>query len=163
MTIDLVSRDEVIDEDKRNSKKRYLPTDAICVRCGCVNNGYWESECVICSCKCGGHDFIAGKLGIDLRLLLDLKIDEIRMMCESCDVACGNKSRAEMTVLLLREFHWFQDFDRLITKELIRKILKRNKKKFRFTLDIESEVIKVKKEINKEIRWNLVRKEDVLK
>lgn len=138
MVLSLVSSDEVIKEDKRNSRKRYLPTDAVCLRCGCINNIYYYDSCTICECKCGNdHLFIAGKLGIDLRMLLDLSIDELRMMCETRGIVCS--SRSVMTVRLLRDFHYWKDFDKLITAELIRKILKRNIKKFRFTLDIVNE------------------------
>ena len=132
--MELVSEEDVVEEDKRNSKKRYLPTDAVCTVCGCINNFYYYDQCTICACKCGSHLFIAGKLGIDLRLLLDLDIDEIKMMCETRGLLYG--TRSEMTVKLLREFHWFEGFDDVITVSLIRKILKRNKKKFRFTFDI---------------------------
>lgn len=158
MKIEIIPGDEVVKEDKRNSKKTYLPTDALCVRCGCINNHFWYSDCVVCECNCGNDDiFIAGKLGIDLRLLLDLGIEEIKMMCETRGYSCS--TRSVMTVRLLRDFHWFPDFDKIITKELIRKILKRNKKKFRFTVDLVNEVSKIKKDI----RFKLVDEKDMLK
>ena len=156
MTISLVPQDEVIKEDKRNSKKRFLPTDAVCVSCGCVNNHFWYNDCIICKCKCGNSDFIYGKLSIDLRLLLDFHIEDLRNLCEIRRLYFG--SRASMTIRLLKEFHK-ERFDNRINELLIKKIMKRNIKKFRFTVDLTEAVCKVKREI----KLKLVGIEDVLK
>ena len=156
MKIDLVRANDVVKEDNRNSKFRYLPTDAICLVCGCINNSVSTYNCVVCSCKCGNRDFIYGQLSIDLRLLLGFNIDDLRDLCEIRGIFTG--SRAQMTVRLLREFH-IGAFDERVNEVLVRKILKRNKRKFRFTVDLECAVQKAKKEI----KLKLVSEEDVLK
>src|SRR3990167_3524145 len=46
--IDTIPKDEVFQEDKRNTKKMMLPTDAICANCGVIFNSVYEDECVIC-------------------------------------------------------------------------------------------------------------------
>jgi len=156
MRIRLVQENEVAKEDKRNSKQRYLETDAVCLSCGCINNHHYYNSCVVCRCKCGNSEFIYGKISIDLRLLMDLDVEELKSMCEIRGIYTG--SRASMTVRLLREFHK-DAFDKRVNEQLIKKIMKRNKKKFRFTVDITEAVCKVKKEI----KLALVREEDVLK
>lgn len=156
MGLTLVSQDEVIKEDKRNSRWRYLETDAVCVSCGCINNHHYYDTCVICRCKCGNSLFIYGKLSIDLRLLLDLKIEEIKDLCEMRGLYLG--SRASMIVRILKHFHKGR-FDERINEQLIKKIMMRNKRKFKFAVDIDNAVQKVKREIKLE----LVKEEDVLK
>lgn len=161
MTLDLVPHDEVIKEDRRNTRKRFLETDAICALCGCVNNAYWEDNCVVCSCKCGNRSFITGKIAIDLRLLMDFHIEELKSLCEIHGISFG--SRASMTVRLLKEFHdGYKNrnkFDERINEVLIKKILTRNKRKFRFTIDIMNAVDVIKRNI----KFELVKEEDILK
>lgn len=135
MTIDLVSHDQVQveKEDKRNSKKRFLRTDAVCVTCGSINNHYWYDSCIICMCKCGSAEFISGKLIVDLRSLMDLKLEQIESLCEVRNIRIGSK--VHMIIRLLQDFDK-KIFDKRVDELLIRKIIKRNKKKFRFTVDL---------------------------
>jgi hypothetical protein len=155
MKLELVENDEVVEEDKRNSKWRYLETDAVCVICGCINNHRYYDSCIICKCKCGNSEFIHGKLSIDLRLLMDFHIEELKSLCEIRGIGVG--TRSGMVVRLLKQFY-MERFDERINEQLIKKIMVRNKKKFRFAIDITDAVQKVKREIKLE----LVKKEDVL-
>lgn len=161
MTINLISEDEVAKEDRRNSKWRYLTTDGICTVCGAINNLKSTDDCVICECDCGNSsNFIYGSLSMDLRKLLNFHIEDLKDLCEIRGI--HGTSRAQMTVRLLKDFHDEKGnrygFDDRVNEVLIKKILKRNIRKFRFTVDIDCAVRKVKKEI----KLKLVEEEDVL-
>lgn len=161
MTINLIPSHEVAEEDRRNSKWRYLPTDGICTICGAINNLKGTDNCVICECDCGNNSFIYGQLSMDLRKLLNFHIEDLRDLCEIRGI--HGTSRVQMTVRLLRDFHDERGnryrFDDRVNELLIKKVLKRNIKKFRFTVDIDCAVRRVKKEI----KLKLVEEKDVLK
>lgn len=145
--MDLISKDEVETEDKRNSIKRFLETDGICVTCGAIVNNYWEDKCLVCSCGGTGTDnFIGGKTGVNLRLLLRFHIEELKAISEIHGVSIGG--RAKMVVGVLRDMEEKDSkrfrFDNRIDEGLIRKIIARNKRCFWFVKDIESAVIKVR-------------------
>ena len=46
--MELIPNNEVFQEDKRNTKKMMLPTDAICSQCGVIFNSVYEDQCLIC-------------------------------------------------------------------------------------------------------------------
>jgi hypothetical protein len=156
-----LKKEEEEEKDKRNTKKRFLLTDGVCLTCGCINNTVYDKECVVCYCKCGNSEFIYGKISVDLRKLLDFKIDELRDLCEIRELSMG--TRAKMTVSLLRDFNYKKGykFDERVNEFLIRKILKRNKRKFRFTVDIESEIKKVNKKVGRDINLEFLKREDM--
>jgi hypothetical protein len=84
-------------------------------------------------CKCGSAEFISGKICVDLRSLMDLKMEQLENLCEIRNIPIGTK--AQMIIRLLKDFDR-KVFDKRIDEPLIRKIIKRNKKKFRFTVDL---------------------------
>lgn len=159
MTLDLVSKNEVIKEDRRNTRKRFLETDAVCLTCGCINNHRYYNSCIVCSCKCGSSQFISGKISIDLRLLLDFNIEDLKGLCEIHGIF--SSSRASMIVRLLKVLYHdkIDRFDERVNEILVRKIMTRNKRKFRFTIELMDAVDKVKRNI----KLNLVKEEDILR
>jgi hypothetical protein len=136
--MDLIDAKDVEAESVRNTKRKYLTTDGICYGCGCINNAYYEDRCVICNC--GGTSFISGKISVDLRLLIDFHIEELKATCEIHGVGIGG--RAKMVADILYKID--NRVDSRVNEKLVRKIIARNKKKFWFVRDIESAVIKAK-------------------
>lgn len=172
--IDLISKEEVFQNDKRNTKKMMLPTDAICVQCGVIFNSVYEDECVICEDfsdikkdikdeikdvekpvirfvkeKDGGGqevcrhtDFITGRQSVDLRILLDFHLEDIRALCEIHGCPEGG-SRGKMVVNIMKHLH--SNLDKRVDERLVRKMIIRNRKKFRFWRDIEDAIGRAKK------------------
>lgn len=144
--MDIVPKDEVAKEDLRNSRRRFLQTDSICSICGAICNSIYEERCLICDC--GSTSFISGDIGVNLRLLLNFHYEDLRALCEIHGVIYGN--RAGMVVRILKELsnERLVEFDIRINEELIRRIIKRNHKKFWFIKDIEDAVYRVRKKCN---------------
>ena len=139
--IDIVQPQDVIREDTRNTKRRYLQTDSICSVCGAIVNSFYEDRCLVCDC--GGTSFISGKIGVDLRLLLDFHIEDLKAICEIHGVRCG--SRVQIIVAILKDLSNKRLLDDKINERLIRKIIIRNRKKFWFVKDIGDAVSRARK------------------
>lgn len=173
LKIDIISKNEVLQEDKRNTKKMMLLTDAICAQCGVIFNSVYEDECVICDDYreikdeikdredveepiitfvekkeddgqevCQHEDFIKGRQSVDLRILLDFHVDDLRALCEIHGCSEGG-SRGKMVVNIMRQLH--SNLDKRINELLVRKMIIRNRKKFRFWKDIEDAISRAKK------------------
>jgi hypothetical protein len=170
--IDLISKEEVFQNDKRNTKKMMLPTDAICAQCGVIFNSVYEDQCLICEdfsdikkdmkneikakpvirfveekaeeCQevCDHTDFITGRQSVDLRILLDFHLEDIRALCEIHGCSEGG-SRGKMVVNIMKHLH--SNLDKRIDERLVRKMIIRNRKKFRFWKDIEDAIGRAKK------------------
>lgn len=164
MELDLVPMNEVYYDDKRNTKKTLLPTDGICVKCGIIFNAYYNRDCVICEGSGGGRaneeiikivkegsggkenvcdhkEFIFGKQSVSLRILLDYGIEDLRGLCEVH--GCAEGSRGKMVIGIMKKLH--NPLDKRINEELIRKMIKRNSRKFRFWKNIEDAIHRAKK------------------
>lgn len=175
LKIDIISKNEVLQEDKRNTKKMMLPTDAICSQCGIIFNSVYEDQCVICEfpgndeCKkenkdgigkqvieilkednkdkegdevCEHTDFIMGRQSVDLRILLDFHVEDLRALCEIHGCSEGG-SRGKMVINIMRQLH--SNLDKRINELLVRKMIVRNRKRFRFWKDIEDAINRAKK------------------
>lgn len=177
LKIDIISKNEVLQEDKRNTKKMMLPTDAICANCGVIFNSVYEDECVICDDYreiknetkdetkdkedveepiirfveekegdgqevCQHEDFIKGRQSVDIRILLDFHVEDIRALCEIHGCSEGG-SRGKMVVNIMRQLH--SNLDKRIDERLVRKMIIRNRRKFRFWKDIEDAINRAKK------------------
>jgi len=177
LKIDIISKNEVLQEDKRNTKKMMLLTDAICAQCGVIFNSVYEDECVICDDYreikdeikdgikdredveepiitfveekeddgqevCQHEDFIKGRQSVDLRILLDFHVDDLRALCEIHGCSEGG-SRGKMVVNIMRQLH--SNLDKRINELLVRKMIIRNRKKFRFWKNIEDAISRAKK------------------
>lgn len=182
--IDLISKEEVFQNDKRNSKKMMLPTDAICAQCGLIFNSVYEDQCLLCEFPgndkyenkedvdkkenkdgidrpvieilkeddkgkdkegyetCQHADFIIGRQSVDLRILLDFHVEDIRALCEIHGCPEGG-SRGKMVVNIMRHLH--SNLDKRIDDRLVRKMIIRNRKKFRFWKNIEDAINRAKK------------------
>lgn len=143
--MDLIPKNEVFQEDSRNTKKTLLPTDAICVRCGVIFNSVYENRCFICSDTeetCQHKEFIIGRESVDLRILLDYHMEDLRALAEihGCTEG-GNRERT--TIKIMERLH--SSLDGRIDENLIRKMIKRNTKRFRFWRDIEDAIVRAKK------------------
>lgn len=177
LKIDIISKNEVLQEDKRNTKKMMLPTDAICSKCGVIFNSVYEDECVICDDYqeikdgikdktkdkedveepiirfveekedngqevCRHEDFIKGRQSVDLRILLDFHVEDLRALCEIHGCSEGG-SRGKMVINIMRQLH--SSLDKRIDERLVRKMIIRNRKKFRFWRDIEDAIGRAKR------------------
>lgn len=133
----LVDKKDVEEVDKRNSKKRFLETDALCLSCGTILNAYYENECFICKCgESGDEKFVTGKLGVSIRLLLRFHIEELKALSEINGIRMG--SRAQMVVGLLKRFEISEGriFDNRINESFVNRVIRRNKRCFWFIKDI---------------------------
>lgn len=142
--MDIIPDKDVYKADNRNTKKTLLPTDAICIRCGVIFNSRYEHKCVICEddeIVCTHSEFISGRESVDLRILLDYHIEDLRALCEIH--GCSGGSRGDMTICILKKLH--PSLDERINNTLIRKMIKRNHKRFRFWRDIEDAITRAKK------------------
>lgn len=154
MTIDLIDKEEVYNEDARNTKKRYLDTDGICTRCGCIINAKYEDKCIICS-ECGGKDLITGKVVVTLRLLLDFSFNDLRELAVLRGCRTGNRART--IIELIRIIHpGVVTKYTVVNESLVRKIIKRGKKSLWYLRDIDTTMRKVY-----HINIPLVSKDDV--
>lgn len=134
----LVDKKDVEQVDERNSKKRFLQTDALCLSCGSILNAYYENECFICKCgESRDKNFITGKLGVNIRLLLRFHIEELKALSEINGVRMG--SRAQMVIGLLKRFEISEGrkFDNRLNEDFVNRIIRRNKRCFWFITDIE--------------------------
>ena len=172
--MELIPHNEVFQEDKRNTKKMMLPTDAVCTKCGIIFNSVYEDECVICEDDleikvgtkeeikkeekhiirfvedkeeegqevCDHTDFIIGRQSVDLRILLDFHVEDLRALCEIHGCSEGG-SRGRMVVNIMKQL--YSNLDKRIDERLVRKMIVRNRKKFRFWKDIEDAITRAKK------------------
>lgn len=143
--MELVSGKDVYDVEKRNTKKRFLKTDAICAACGTIINSNYVDNCFICDDgneTCDHKDFIDGRQSVDLRILLDFRIEDLKALAELHGCACGGRTK---TVSALMKRLYANLLDDRINDTLIRKIVLRNKKKFWFWKDIDNAICKAKK------------------
>lgn len=188
--MELVPNNEVTQEDKRNTKKMMLPTDAVCSKCGIIFNSVYENSCLICddyhddtnveinveinvvkevigdkdkdrgkpvlrileekddvdkevSDRCCDHtDFIMGRQSVDLRILLDFHIEDLRALCEIHGCSEGG-SRGRMVVNIMKQLH--PNLDKRIDERLVRKMIIRNRKRFRFWKDIDIAINRAKR------------------
>jgi len=174
--VDIIPNSEVFQEDKRNTKKTILPTDAVCTKCGVIFNSVYEDQCFICEfydkkdidkkgnkedvnepiikilkdedeCKeddeiCDHTDFIIGRQSVDLRILLDFHVEDLRALCEIHGCPEGG-SRGKMVINIMQQL--YPHLDKRINELLVRKMIIRNRKKFRFWRDIEDAISKAKK------------------
>ena len=149
---DLVSSDDVKEKETRNTKKVLLPTDAVCVKCGTIFNNYYEDQCVMCHDDddddteemCDHEEFITGRESVDLRILLDYRMEDLQALAEIHGCAGGNRGR--ITISIMKKLH--SSLDKRIDENLIRKMIKRNNRKFRFWTDIEEAIHRAKKSGN---------------
>lgn len=144
MSLDLISSKDIQEEDTRDSKKRYLETDGICIECGTITNNYYNDNCLICKCK--SREFISGRISIDIRHILDIHIQELRVICEFEGLSTG--SRSQMTINLIRKIYPQLSTNpkyKKVDDTLIRKIIIRNRKKFYYIIDLEDMITKNKK------------------
>lgn len=151
--MELIPRHEVFQTDKRNTKKTLLPIDAICTECGIIFNSYYEESCILCDDKrmigytdktedaCGHKEFIVGKQSVDLRILLDFHIEDLRALCEIH--GCQGGSRGKMAINIMKRL--YPSLDKRIDESLVRKMIKRNSRRFRFWRDIEDAITRAKK------------------
>jgi soluble cytochrome b562 len=187
--MDLIPKNEVFQNDKRNTRKMFLATDAICTQCGIIFNSAYEDDCVICDpeinniedieyenksenksirdhvekarqyvkeidkidnekrddnkeVKCEHKDFIIGRQGVDLRILLDFHVEDLRALCEIHGCTEGG-SRGKMVINIMKQLYPY--LDKRINENLVRKMIVRNRKKFRFWKDIEDAITRAKK------------------
>lgn len=146
--MELIPDSEMAEEDTRNTKKRYMVTDAICLKCGIIFNSYWEDQCVICydiekdrEYICDHRDFIVGKQSVGLRKLLDYHLEELRVLCDIHGLSL--RSRPEMAYDLMKKMH--SSLDKRITIEVIRKVIIRNRKRFWYVQDIDDAIHKIRR------------------
>lgn len=123
--------------EKKNIRHRFLNIDAICTKCGCIINWYYENECVVC--ECGDENFISGKIVIDIRTLLVIRLNELRVICVLHDIPLGSRSR--MVFGIIKKVYSSTSID----ENLIRKMILRNRKLFWYTRDIESAIKKIER------------------
>lgn len=175
--MELIPNNEVFQTDKRNTKKIFLVTDAICAKCGIIFNSSFEKDCIVCESpngednkiieneknlierveearqyakKVDGHeedtcdhkDFIVGRQSVDLRVLLDFHIEDLKALCDIHGCSEGG-SRGKMVINILKQLYPL--LDKRINENLVRKMIFRNRKKFRFWRDIECAISKAKR------------------
>ncbi len=134
-------------DSKRNTKKRYLATDGVCFICGCIVNYVYEKRCLLC---CGSREFLVGEPSKVLRDILGLSIEELKAVCELRGRTIGSGSRAKMTLELFRSiFPKLSRSDNRINEFFIMKIMYRNRKKFRYIMNIESVINNIRRQANK--------------
>ncbi len=147
--MELVSGKDVYDVDKRNTKKTFLLTDSICATCGAIINSNYMEDCVICDDRheiCEHKDFITGRQSVDLRILLDFHIEDLKALAELH--GCSEGGGRTKTVAGLMKKLYANLLDKRINDTLIRKIVLRNRKKFWFWKDIDSAMSKARKPRN---------------
>lgn len=166
MTMKSIPAEHVLavkEKDKRNTKKRFLITDGICLKCGAIVNYNYEKRCILC---CGSNEFLVGEQSKVLRELLELHIDELKYICKIKKLATG--SRIKMVSEIFKKiFPKLVNIDERIDYNLIRKIIIRNRKRFWFVTDIENAIFKVKRDTNIYSQYKVkyikqVRSEDVV-
>ncbi len=154
MSIDIIPVDQVEKSDKRNTKRRFLPTDGICLHCAAIINSVYEEQCIICDC--GSNNFITGFISIQIRSLLNLEIYDLEALNELRGYGTG--SRPKMVINILKSSN------KKINEELIRKIIIRNRKKFFYMKNIDNIITKTKKQIklNKPVNIQIIDIEDCI-
>ncbi len=90
---------------------------------------------------CNHKEFIFGRQSVSLRILLDYSIEDLRALSEIH--GCAEGSRSKMVVGIMKKLH--SPLDKRIDESLIRKMIKRNNKKFRFWKNIEDAITRAKK------------------
>lgn len=147
-------------DDKRNTKKRYLTTDGICLHCGCIVNYNFQDRCLLC---CGSKEFLVGESSMVLRELLELDIEQLRVACELRGISGSRSgSRARMVLGLFKLiFPKLTKIDGRINEILISKIITRNRKKFWFVRDIEYAIYSIRRYRDNIINIKLVDVKDM--
>lgn len=157
--MDVIPSDEVY-TDTRNTKKTFLLTDFICIDCGAIFNSVYEDECILCDegdqiakayshkdnrPMCNHINFITSKQSVDIRILLNFSAEDVIALCELH--GCSTGSRAKMTANIMKKIYPY--LDERIDEMLIRKIIKRNSRRFWYIKDIDLalESIKSKKRL----------------
>lgn len=120
-----------------NIRHHFLNTDAICTKCGCILNGYYEDKCVICSC--GEDNFISGKIVMDIRTLLNIRLNDLRVICVLHDISLGSRSR--MVFGIIKKVYPSTS----VNEHLIRIMILKNGKMFWYTRDIETSIKRIKR------------------
>ncbi len=143
--MELIPAKDMCITDNRDSKKRFLETDGICTKCGVILNTNSENKCIICEDlkdACDHSEFITGVQSVDLRILLDFHIEDLKALAElhGCSEGSG---RTKVVSGLMRKLH--ANLDKRINDALIRKIIIRNRKKFWFWRDIDNALCRAKK------------------
>lgn len=158
--MDIIPSSEVFQPDKRNTKKMLLPIDAICVKCGTIFNSYYEDDCVTCigpedknnkekvdkensksENTCDHKEFISGRESVDLRILLDFHMEDLRALCELHGCSLGGRSK--IVINIMKKLYLI--LDSRIDELLVDKMMKRNKKRFHYWRDIEDAMKRAKK------------------
>ncbi len=167
--MDIIPENDVY-TNTRNTKKIFLLTDFICVDCGAIFNSVYEDQCILCGDgdkevkldehkeyrykeyihkeyrhyssikKCDHVSFITGKQSIDIRILLNFSADDIIALCDLH--GCSTGSRSKMTINIMKKIYPY--LDERINEKLIRKIIKRNTRKFWYIKDIDLELKNIK-------------------
>lgn len=109
-------------------------TDSICLKCGTIVNSYWEDNCTTCSC--GGNYFLSGKIVIDIRNLLELHLDDLKILTVTNGFSIG--SRPKMVFKLINKRYPLPVNIKEIDENLFRKMILRNRKKFWYMRDIDN-------------------------
>lgn len=144
------------EKDKRNTKRRYLCTDGICLHCGCIVNFCYAKRCLLC---CGSEEFLVGEPGRVLRELLELNIEQLKIFCDiRGGSGCGSRSEIVLEIFRLL-FPKLTKVDNRINELFIRKIIYRNRKRFWYVKDIEIAIIKVRQ--NRHCSIKLVDEKDM--
>lgn len=143
--MELISDKDVYDVEKRNTKKTFLATDAICSSCGAIINSNYVEDCIICDDghDCDHKDFITGRQSVDLRMLLDFRIEDLKALAELH--GCAEGGGRTKTVAGLMKKLYSNLLDKRINDILIRKIVLRNRKKFWFWRDIDAAMGRARK------------------
>lgn len=143
--MELIPARDVYGADNRDSKKRFLETDGICTKCGVILNTNHENKCIICEDQkdtCDHSEFITGVQSVDLRILLDFHIEDLKAISELHGCS-GGSGRSKTVAGIMKKLH--ANLDKRIDDLLIRKIIMRNRKKFWFWRDIDNAICKAKK------------------
>lgn len=143
INIKLVPKIDVYETDTRNSKKRFLSTDGICIECGAIINSIYEHDCFICNDdSCKHSELITGHQIVDLRKLLDFNTEDLKALSElnGCTGECG---KSKIVIKLIKTLHL--NLDKRIDCTLIRKICLRNRRRFWFCGNIADEIHKYRK------------------
>lgn len=119
--------DRIINENTM----RFLETDAICKQCGAVINGYYETSCIVCSC--GGDNFVSGRVCIDIRILLNVRLYELKVISLINRLPLGSRSRMTYQIIKKRYSNNI-NFDESLIKNMIRS----NKKSYWYIKNIKN-------------------------
>ena len=140
----LILSSDVCNDNSSRAIKKYLRTDAICVKCGAIFNNFYEDDCIICDDNehdkfCDHSEFVTGRQCVDLRNMLDLQLEELSFI--NSLQGYTNSSRNRMVINVLK--NKYKILDKRIDKSLIKKVIRRNKRKFWYMKNVESDMRKI--------------------